>query len=100
MTLVHVHVYICESCSCVFVKISNPAVGELLLQFVRAGDKPMGFICHGPLVALSMALVTQPWPFIGRNMTVLCHDEEVIKTSCVLPFSDACLLMIFFSLLL
>jgi len=57
--------------------MGNPTVGQILLEFVQA-DKPTGFICHGPIVAISMALLG-PFPFVNRNMTVISTAEDIKK---------------------
>lgn len=57
----------------------NAVVGSVLYEFFLA-NKYMGFICHGPLVSLSMILApnnnASTFPFAGRNMTVFSQPEE------------------------
>jgi len=60
--------------------IGNVHVGRVLWHFWNA-SKPMGFICHGPLVAIAMGLGLAPndWPLIGKHMTVFSTAEEKAK---------------------
>ena len=57
--------------------MSSTAVGRILVHLVQR-DKPIGCICHGPLALVAASLVTSPWPFAGKNMTVFSTEEEKI----------------------
>jgi len=64
--------------------MGNVWVGEILTAFWAQGNKPMGFICHGPLVMLSTAVYAaeagnSSWPFAGLQMTVFSQKEEMVK---------------------
>lgn len=55
---------------------NSPAMASVLMHFHRAG-KPIGLICHAPVVLLSLRDI-QPWPFSGYSMTVFSNIEEKI----------------------
>jgi len=59
--------------------MGNVVVGSILQKFWQQ-SKPMGFICHGPLVSLSMSLNNGAvFPFANKNMTVFSTAEEIYK---------------------
>jgi putative intracellular protease/amidase len=62
---------------------SSTAVARILAHFVDH-KKPIGAICHGPLVLASLSLLRTPWDFEGKNMTVFSTVEEKVAEKSLL----------------
>ncbi len=54
----------------------HPDMAKLLMHFHSEG-KPIGLICHAPVVLLSLANI-KPWPYRNYSMTVFSNTEEKI----------------------
>lgn len=57
---------------------SSTSAARIVIHFVDH-QKPIGAICHGPLILTTTALLRQPWDFAGKNMTVLSTVEEKLS---------------------
>jgi putative intracellular protease/amidase len=54
----------------------DPDMGRLLIEADR-DSKLIAAVCHGPAAFLAARGANGEWPFAGRRMTSLTHEEEV-----------------------